>query len=375
MFGLANLILSLGLSAAPGDTLKAVPADSLREVPVNVGLAPGLNANGSTPEQVRNRFALNLAMNDAGAIDGVDIALGVARTRREMRGLQLSLGANLVEGNLVGAQFSSVNIVQGSGKGFQAAHGVNYVRGDFSGLQAAMVNVAVGKFDGVQSGTVNVAGPVRGLQVSLVNIGGNVSGAQVGLVNIASVVHGAQIGLVNISDTLHGAGIGLVNVARNIRLQGDAWVTESGLSNVGLVSGTEHFYMMAGATFDSPERAEVMGWNVGLGGRFGGESGYGSLDLVSTTLVHDADLKREDGGRTRRHRELDWDANNLLTTRLSVGWRLLSRLEVYGGVSGNVLVSEDAVNEAKYVTPPRAYHWDATSTVRMWPGAFLGIRI
>ncbi|MEN9354587.1 MAG: hypothetical protein RL318_1912, partial [Fibrobacterota bacterium] len=268
MLALTNLLLAMtaGADAVPdtarlakvdSSTVVSAPTpvvtapDSLRDVSWNIGFAPGMNANGASPELVRNRFALNLAMNDAGAINGVDLALGVARTRREMHGLQVSGGANLVEGNLSGVQFSSVNLVQGNGRGWQASEFANVVRKDFTGFQSSLANVVGEELHGVQAGTVNVAGPVRGLQISLVNIGGNVSGAQVGLVNIGKVVRGAQVGLVNVSDTLHGAGIGLVNIARNIDLQGDAWLTESGLMNIGLVSGTDHFHMLAGLSFAS----------------------------------------------------------------------------------------------------------------------------
>jgi hypothetical protein len=371
--------LALGItgSDANPDTTRNAPADTLREVRVNIGLAPGANANGSSPEKVKNCFALNLAMNDAGAIEGLDVALGVARTRQRMSGLQISAGANLVEGTLSGAQLSMVNLVQGSGSGAQGSEFVNYVAKDFRGAQFSNVNLIGGRMDGAQFGTVNKAGSVNGLQISLLNIGGNVSGAQIGLVNIGNTVNGAQIGLVNISDTLNGAGIGLVNVSHNIRIQGDAWVTESGLSNVGLVTGTENFYMLWGANFDSPENKEFAGWNVGVGTRIRGDQAFGTLDLVSSTLVHDIDTDHPamEARRHHRRRGMDWDINHLMTVRLAGGWAFFRHLEVYGGVSLNALASGEAPDDRKYVTPPRDYQWDATSSLRMWPGAFAGIRI
>jgi len=364
-----------GSSAAP-DTLKTVPTDSLREVRVNIGLAPGLNGNGSQPEKVKNCFALNLAMNDAGAIDGLDVALGVARTRQQMNGLQVSGGANLVEGNLSGVQFSMVNLVQGGGRGAQASSLVNFVAKDFQGAQFSGINLVGGRMDGAQFGTMNKADATNGVQFSLLNIGGNVTGAQFGLVNIGKNVNGAQIGLVNISDTLNGAGIGLVNVSHSIRIQGDAWVTESGLSNVGIVTGTENFYMLWGANFDSPEHKDFAGWNVGVGARIRGEQAFGTMDIVSSTLVHDFDATQPDQEARRHHRRhLDWDANHLTSVRLAGGWSFFRHLEIYGGLSLNALASGEALDDRKFVTPPRDYQWDATSSLRIWPGAFAGVRI
>jgi hypothetical protein len=309
-------------------------------------------------------------MNDAGVVDGLDATLGISRVRREMLGVQVA-GAALVEGDARGLQFAGVNFVQGNASGVQLGWLVNHAGVSMCGLQSAMVNSA-SKLQGLQWGGANVArGRVQGAQLAFVNIGGDVDGTQVGLVNIARRIRGAQVGLVNISDSLYGAGIGPVVLAGNMRLQGDVWVTESGLSHAGLLWGTENSYLLCGAVFDSPARHRVSGIDLGLGGRLRGEHAFVSADLVASSLVRSLEEERKPSGR----RYLEADANELLTLRMCGGWRLLRHLEVYGGLAANLLISDGAPEERKYVAPVGSGQAELRSDLRFWPGAVFGIRI
>jgi hypothetical protein len=180
--------------------------------------------------------------------------------------------------------------------------------------------------------------------------------------------------LVNIADSVHGAAVGLVNIADNIQHQVDYSVTESGLSNLGVVSGTENFYVGFHAVFDAPDRAEFAGWGMSLGARIRDQHAFGFLDVNSSVLVHDMNFEESKDHRHMRQKS-HLDGNQLVTARLAGGWRFFRHLEVYGGVSSNLLVSSQAPNDHKYLTPPGDYQWDANSAVRFWPGAFAGIRI
>ncbi|MBK9577620.1 MAG: hypothetical protein IPK50_06895 [Fibrobacterota bacterium] len=360
------------------DSLKRDSARTLREVPVNIGLAPGHNANGADPENVRNRFALNLVMNDAGAIDGFDLALGLARTRQSMRGFQASIGANLVEGDVLGFQASTANLVLGQTKGLQAAAVANLSRGSFHGLQASgVVNLATDTMAGLQwSGVFNQAGTVCGAQLGTINLAGDVRGLQWGTVNVASKVHGAQIGWINVADSVDGAAIGLLSFAKNIEHQADVWVTESGISNVGLLTGTEHFYTILALSATHPDDVRAYGLTWGLGGRIQWDHSWIALDAVATHLLHDIGEWDDHDRDHRDHKDhVEVEANEMASLRASVGWKMFPHLTVYGGLSGNLLVSAQAPDDEKYLSRNEGPEWNPSKETRIWPGVFMGIRI
>lgn len=359
------------------DTVRKDSTRALREVPVNIGLAPGHNANGNDPATVRNRFALNLAMNDAGAIDGMDLALGLSRTRTSMRGFQASLGANFVEGDLHGFQASSVNLGMEGVEGVQAAAFVNLAKGPSHGLQASgIANLASSQLDGVQwAGLFNQAGSISGVQTAPVNLSGNVCGLQLGWVNIAQKVHGAQIGWINVADSVDGAAIGLLSFAKNIDHQADIWLTESGITNIGLTSGTEHFYTILALAMTHPDDVRAAGLTWGLGARLRWSHTWLALDGVATHLLHDM-TEAEDGSWRHGHND-QWnvEANQLASLRASAGWQMFPHFTVYGGLSGNVLVSSQAPDNEKYLSRNEGPEWNPSSETRVWPGVFFGIRI
>lgn len=361
------------------DTVRKDSTRALREVPVNIGLAPGHNANGDDPANVRNRFALNLAMNDAGAIDGMDIALGLSRTRTSMRGFQASLGANFVEGDVHGFQASSVNLGLQGVEGVQAAAFVNLAKGRSHGLQASgLVNLATRQLDGAQwAGVFNQAGSISGIQMAPVNLSGNVCGLQLGWVNIAQTVHGAQIGWINVADSVDGAAIGLLSFAKNIDHQADIWLTESGITNVGLTSGTEHFYTILALAMTHPDDVRAAGLTWGLGARLRWSHTWLALDGVATHLLHDLGEWDDNDHHDRRGHDgrMDVEANQLASLRASAGWKMFPRFTVYGGVSGNVLVSSQAPDNEKYLSRNEGPEWNPSSETRVWPGVFFGIRI
>lgn len=229
---------------------------------------------------------------------------------------------------------------------------------------------------------------VRGsrVRVGLVNVDDDSVDVQVGLVNIARAGAGKQIGLWNRSR----AGAPLsddkgapCSWSSSWRFQGDAWGTESGIANAGVVVGWRHLNLLGGASLSAARGTHAAGGYFGVGGEWRGERGWFGVDLIGTGLMSDSawrQVREEEDLDSRRHHGRHDDrgtGNHLATLRLSAGTKVWKRLEVYGGVTGNVLDSRDAEGgtEAKYLAPPGAYHWDATGTLRLWPGAFVGIRI
>lgn len=227
------------------------------------------------------------------------------------------------------------------------------------------------------------------VRVGLVNVDDDSVDVQVGLVNIARAGARKQIGLWNRSRNEAPkpfAGDKTCSWASSFRFQGDAWGTESGIANAGVVVGWKHLSLLGGASLSAARGTHAAGGYFGVGGEWRGEKGWFGVDLIGTqflsdsawTLVSDRRDSLEAAGRKHR----DWEddehhgyGSHLATLRVSVGTKVWKRLEVYGGLAGNVMDSRDAEGRQQYIAPPGAYHWDATKTLRIWPGAFVGIRI
>ena len=142
------------------------------------------------------RFGLNLLYGRAGALEsGVQLGLVNAVVGKpgfasgEMSGVQLApfFGVNYASGRAGGMQIAFfANAAGGALEGAQIALGANVASEGAVGAELALgANVAPGPVDGVQVGTVNVAGDLRGVQVGVVNVAEKVDGLLLGLVNVA----------------------------------------------------------------------------------------------------------------------------------------------------------------------------------------------
>lgn len=229
------------------------------------------------------------------------------------------------------------------------------------------------------------------VRVGLFNVDEDSVDVQVGLVNIARAGARKQIGLWNRSRAeaprpFTGEKEKTCSWASSWRFQGDAWGTESGIANAGVVVGWKHLNVLGGASLSAARGTHAAGGYFGVGGEWRGERGWFGVDLIGTQLLSDSSWSlmraERDSVRDGSWRRRDWDedrehgyGNHLATLRVSAGAKVWKRLEVYGGVTGNVLDAHDAEGRSKYLAPPGAYHWDATKGLRIWPGAFVGIRI
>jgi len=198
------------------EPIPLVPAkDTLRTLAMNLGIMPPMDMAGEEGIKMRQRFALELALAEAGEVDGWQLAGGMATSHGRMRGVQIAAGITIADGDSAhGVQVATVAMAKGAMRGLQISS-VSVARGGIKGAQISYVaNISGrGAFAGAQVGTFfNLADHGHGAQVGLVNWGGHFKGAQVGLVNGNLTDTGAQVGLVNLSSAMHGAQVGLVNL-------------------------------------------------------------------------------------------------------------------------------------------------------------------
>ncbi|MFT5681650.1 MAG: hypothetical protein ACI8RZ_002556 [Myxococcota bacterium] len=320
-------------------------AQDLTPVEVGLDLVPTVGTSSSMMGTDLRSISLSLLGGYAGAVDGVELSMGVNIDRYHLSGIQLAGFANLVGTDVDGVQgAAALNMVGGSVDGIQMSGGVNLVGGMMDGVQMASgLNVVSGVVDGVQlSGGANLAGDVSGAQIAPVNLAGNVDGVQIGVVNVART-----------SDF----SLGVVNIVLEGRTHLDVTVDELGLGTVAFKHGGAGFHYIYSLGF----RPGLNGaWMPAMG--LGGHREWRRL-FIDTEVVT---------GQLFEH----WAplGLNLRTTgRLVGGLSLTDRLSVIAGPSYNVLVT-DACG-AKY----RGLGVSTLSTgpvaVLGWPGFMIGIEL
>lgn len=220
---------------------------------------------------------------------------------------------------------------------------------DVSGLQlAAGANHARG-VSGVQlAAAANIAEDVGGVQLGLVNVGRRVSGLQLGLVNVADS-SSASVGLLNfISDGIH-------DVAGQYSELGPSLVVRLGgrrLYTVLSLGETNH------SAIPAVEIGKTGALLVGLG--FGIHAQVHSWSVDTEALA-----SRTYGGER--------EGPHLLSTfRVVLGAPLAGNIRFVFGPSANAFF--DFENKIRRF----GYGWSISlggdTRVKLWPGAFAGIR-
>lgn len=364
--------LAMPATIAAHDTTSG-QVDDLRVIPFNLGIAPGMASNGKYPEQVLNHVSLDLVAGEAGAIRGIQASGAMNELHGPMSGLQASAGLNRVDGPVTGVQLSTVNLVKGDVTGFQGSYILNRVEGNVSGYQtSSFANLVDGDAKGVQASSMyGSVRTMRGVQFNGVCVADTLYGVQWGIVNVAGRAKGLQFGLVNVSRGGNAAQIGLVNVHPDTRIYAESWVDETRTAHVAMNYGGPNFYSLV-ELVASQEHPHATGLGLGFGARVASPKNILAIDqsaifLGSASQAEDAcDDENDMSG---------CDANIQFRTRLVVGRHLWKRFAVFGGVSYNVLVTPDETSGRRLLEPEGEYHYDPSSEVRLWPGAFVGIRI
>lgn len=332
-----------------------------------ISMVPDLSFRSS----VVANASFNIIAGHHARLNGAEFGGVLNIESKEMRWAQFAGVGNIVGGDVKGFQGAGVfNLAYGNFNGLQASGVANYAGtldldyGNLNGLQASGVtNIATGsRFSGLQaSGAVNLANILRGAQLSTVNIANRMTGAQIGVVNIARNVEGLQLGVVNISESNSGAPIGLVSFEKDNPLHLRFWSSDTAMANLGIRLGARYVYnlLMVGI---QPSESPVR-WTYGLG--IGGyvpltERFFLNVDAIGQKINYD-------------WWESDLDNTVLSKLRLGVGWRRSRWFSVVGGVALNVFVSDERDGS------DIAYGLDTViesgdTTVRIWPGLFLGVQ-
>ncbi|MEN9354816.1 MAG: hypothetical protein RL318_2141 [Fibrobacterota bacterium] len=407
--------------------------DTTRTIAVNIGLMPPMDMAGEDGPKLRQSFALELALAEAGEIQGWQIAGGMATSHGRVRGAQIAGGAVIADGDsVIGAQASMVTISKGAVRGAQfglvtvARTGLRGAqlsnfgnisgRGDFlgaqmssvfnmadhgSGLQAAPGNWG-GNWKGLQAGILNGAVSTSGAQVGLVNLSGFATGAQVGLVNLAhrsigagvGLVNlsrsqtGSQVGLVNLTDTLEGVQFGMVNLSRSanglpiglvnwsssLPWHTDVWMDETGIPTVSSLWEWKWFHSQTDISSDMGRRYKpVFGYGSALGVQLPSDRWILSTDLGSMTIT------RGDEHRVQvlKGEPAQWQyyTNTMVRARVLAGVWALPRLGIFLGTGWTLLATGDAESNTSYVAPRGVASTSLGDGASTWPSLFAGVRL
>lgn len=155
------------------------------------------------PDSSQRVWSLNYDVPVYGRGDLFGFQVGMVNDLRDIWGIQLALGGNIVE-NLYGLQFGGL---------------INFAREDVYGLQFGIMGNIADDIHGLQlGGMVNIVDNLYGLQFGgMYNmVKGDLKGIQFGYVNIVrGEVKGLQIGLFNSCNRITGIQIGFVNKISN----------------------------------------------------------------------------------------------------------------------------------------------------------------
>jgi hypothetical protein len=262
---------------------------------------------------------------------GLGAAGGLGATTR---GADVGGAASLLTSGLCGAQVGgALALTVGPVRGAQLAGALSLTVGDVRGLQAAPVTVATADLFGVQVGVANIGGA-------------RVRGAQVGLVNVAGEAD---------------VQVGLVSLQRHGQTFAEASVTDSALTTVAVVHGGRFVHNLYGVGARTGAAGARVALSLGIGVRFVDEERWTlDLDAISHGLARPDDLGT-------------WSQQAML--RASVGVRLSRRAAVFGGLTYNALITEDASERPQTPFPLTQETSTGGTSVMLWPGIALGVRL
>ena len=392
--------LEVAVARGDNDVPTAPPSGSPTIVATSTG-APHETTSfkaGFIPRSVDGRtdvegFSFGFIADRAASLRGMQLSLGYNQIDGAFRGLQLTTAVNVAGNFTSGAQIAAgANLARGNGRGVQMAAGANVVDGDFRGWQAAAgVNVATGRFHGLQSAAgLNLADEGSGLQLSGgANVARTFHGSQIGLVNVASAADGFRLGVVNVAHETRGFQLGILNVAAHddgesfavLNLIGNGihdvtlFATDALLSNVGIKLGGRHLYTSLSFSYQPGDDlgagpahlvsgSRRWGYGGGVGWRFPLRIGpLEQLDVEAVTTTLAPQLSAPD--------------NNVMlnTARATLSIGVAPHTSVLVGVGANVVVATD---ERDFTGPLAGwgptYH-DGATTVHLYPGLLLGLQL
>ena len=351
---------------------------------------------GFVPRSVDGRtdvegFSFGFIADRAASLRGAQLSLGYNQIDGTFRGLQLTMAVNVAGRLTSGAQLAAgANLAGGNGRGAQLAAGANVFDGDFRGWQtAAGVNVTTGRFHGLQSAAglnltdegwglqlaagANVARTFHGSQIGVLNVAGAADGFRLGVVNVARQTHGFQLGVINVAARDDGESFAILNLIGNGIHGLSVYGTDALLSNVALQLGGRHLFTSFSFSFQPGDTiaagpiqlargSQRWGYGGGLGWRQ--PIGYGRLhhldmEAVTTNLV--PKLSTGDGVM-------------LDTLRVTLALAVLPQMSLLVGAAVNVMVGTDGRDFDGLGAGWGSTYHDGATTVRLYPGFLLGVQ-
>ena len=307
-----------------------------------------LGTNGTNSYDYSNDISINLLGGVNGGVNALEVGAFVNVNRGDVNGFQGAgfTNINIEKTNGVqvagfynqskefsGGQFAGfLNVNTGNTTGFQGAGFVNTVRGNMRGWQAAgFTNVSSKSITGAQlSGFGNFSrDSVDGAQIAgFINVAKDIEGAQIaGFVNVAKKVKGTQIGFINIAKSVDGIPIGFLSIVKNGYYRFEFGASESLFANASFKVGVPRFYNIF--TVGYKQLDDVTYWSYGYG--------IGTIFALNSRMNVNIDAISQQVNENEWHT----DRVNLLNTlKLNLSYKLTDRLELVGGPSFNVMVSE-----------------------------------
>jgi hypothetical protein len=362
--------MTLNAPTALAQTLDEATSETPRRIPFNLSLIGPYGFAQVFDEPVVAHGNFNLLGGHIYGLDGVGIGTLYNHVDHTLSGFQAAAGLNIVGRRTVGFQAAGLgNFSLGSLNGVQAAGGLNVagtVEGAqfaglynlstqrVTGLQAAVINQANVVDPGIQAAVFNLAGTIKGLQTAVVNGAGEVNGAQIGVLNVGGTVKGVQIGVLNIADDVQGVPIGLFSYVRQGRLEGDIQVTDSGLTTLGVNSGTQRVYSILGVSNLPKADGNHLGLNLGLGVQF----------PLSATTFSRLEIT---GGPVQENPSSAANWTPVNSYKGMLGWKIAPRLAVKAGLSLNYahLREGSSFRPSENAIAESGRH-------QIWPAAFIG---
>jgi len=390
-----------------GTLSEPAPSESAyRNVAFDIVIAPQYRLSGPSTQPVQHNFVLGL-LGHSDSLRGVQLSLGGNIVEHDMKGVQLSTGLNMTGGPSAGLQWSGganisrdmfrgvqngiVNASLGDFRGFQTAIG-NYATGSFHGVQLGVVNYSQSEFKGVQLGAINAGrgprsgvftsvvntheGATTGLQLAVVNVARETHGLQLAVLNVGDSIHGLQFGTVNVARTVRGGQFGIVNIARSVEGESFAllpliqdgyhavslWSADTSVLNLGVKLGARHLYTLLGVGIkkDDADRT-TYSHHIGFGWHTRTDGRWFlDLELVSSHFGNDDDFGRR--------------ASVLGTLRVVAGYRLVDDLAFIAGPSFNTEVSWDGKDFSDGLGFLQRVEHHGDVTLRQFPGFLVGMQ-
>ncbi|MTI32874.1 hypothetical protein [Xanthovirga aplysinae] len=376
--------------------------------PFQFSFFPPIGTNGMASSQTINQFSFNLICGVSGGVDGFELGGVLNLTNGNTDGFQLAGMGNMVKGITKGVQVAgfynlsrqSRNAVQlagftninGSSKngiqiaGFANINSLKNKKGEMedflsffaeqtTGNQlAGFANISAGDTRGLQiAGFSNInSGKMRGVQLSgFVNVNsGDLDGLQIaGFFNHAQTVNGLQLGFINVADRIEsGLAIGFLNFIKEGYRRLEVEHNEYFTANVSFKTGTKNFYNILSLGARAEKKETFWGFGYGIGTLFPVSN---KVDLSIDAIAYN--INEEKWWKTQ-------EINMLNKLKVSFSYQITEGIEIYGGPSINVIVSNRENEEGSLVKGDfillGSHSWRGVNTLTtLYPGFQAGLRL